>query len=314
MKLIIKSFIITLILVLVLAMLTSCSSNQKTATVPTATKSSTRSSKPTATPTPKLTATPEPIPDILSVLNNYYSEHEAEDKYQIEKKPVKGIVSGEYTMSLVADEVPDSNGTAIVQTKTGSSNVEIDFSYSTFFGQKICSPTLIKAVSLATVRALAEYQGLENIEEYTNQVIASYDDSKYTHIVFVGDYACSFKPQDIYATILNAIHVPEFKANFSDDKYESATYSDLTAKLNSGTEYSFKAKVTRYQSGSYRNSYAKYKCLIIEAELNSGESIRIAQFPEKVPISFEEGKEYTFFGTTMFDTSDNLIFYLHYAE
>lgn len=316
MKRIKKTVIIAFAFALVITVLTGCSSNQKTqpTAAPTATNTPTPSPKPTATPTPKPTATPEPIPDVLSVLNDYYSAHEADDEYQIKKKPGKGILSGEYTMSLVADEVPDSNGTAIVQTKIGSSDVEVDFSYSSFFGKDICSPTLIKAVSLATVRAIAESQGLENIEEYTKQVIASYDDSKYTSIVFVGDYACSFKPKDVYATILYAIHVPEFKASFSGDKYESATYGDLAAKLNSGTEYSFKAKVTSYQSGEYRNSFAKYKCLIIEAEIDSGETIRIAQFPEKVPIVFEEGKEYTFYGTTMFDTSDNLIFYLHYAE
>ena len=128
MKRIKKTVIIAFAFALVITVLTGCSSNQKAqpTAAPTATNTPTPSPKPTATPTPNPTATPEPIPDVLLVLNDYYSAHEADDEYQIKKKPGKGILSGEYTMSLVADEVPDSNGTAIVQTKIGSSDVAME--------------------------------------------------------------------------------------------------------------------------------------------------------------------------------------------
>ena len=299
-------------LVLLIFALTGCSTS--TPSKPQATSTVRITAVPTIKPTTAPTATPEPVPDILSTLNDYYAAHEADDEYQIKSAPKKGYVPGEFSMSLVADVVPDSNGTAIVKANSGNSSIEIDFQYSTFFGKDICSPTLIRTVSLATVKAIADAQNLDNADDLASAVIATYDESKYTSIVFVGDYAFSFKPKDVYATILSAVNCKEFSESFSSDPYSVASYDDMTIQLNSGSKYTFIGTVKSYGSGQYRNSFAAYKCLMIEAELEGGQVVNVVQFPENVPIAFEVGKQYAFYGTTMFDTSGNLLFYLHYAE
>lgn len=217
-------------------------------------------------------------------------------------------------MSLVADEVPESNGTAIIKAKRGSKSFDISFQYSTFYGNKICSPLLIKAVSVATVKAIAEFQNLDNAEELAKAVLASYDESKYTTIVFVGDYAFSYKPKDIYATILTVSNITEFDESFSDENYVIASYDDMAVQLNSGSKYSFSGTVKSYGCGEYKNSFAEYKCMMIEVAMDNGKIVRVVQFPENVPISFEKEKKYTFYGTTMFDVFGNLLFYLHNAK
>lgn len=307
-----KLLISVLLFSLLCLTLTGCTSSQpvQPTALPTQQPTATATVKPTVVPT----ATPEPFPEILSILNDYYSSHQAVDEYQIRESPTKSYGDHEYTMSLVADEVPNSNGTAIVRTNVGSGSVKIDFQYSNFFGNDICSPSLIRAVSVATVKAIAAAQNLDNSDELVKAVIASYDESKYTSIVYVGDYAFSFKPKNIYATTLTAINCNEFKESFSSSKYETASYEDMSIQLNSGSEYKFEGTVKAYGNGQYRNSFASYKCLMLEVEMDDGKIVKIVQFPENVPISFTVGQKYFFYGTTMFDVSSNLLFYLHYAE
>lgn len=307
-----KLFMVIAFGVLMSLILSGCSSSQQVQPTqePTAQPTATPTVKPTIVPT----ATPEPIPEILSILNDYYSEHESTDEYQIKDNPRKEYADGAYSMSLVADEVPDSNGTAIVNAKSGSKTIEIDFQYSTFMGTKICSPSLIKAVSVATVKAIANMQKLDNVDELVKNVIASYDELKYTSIAFVGDYAFVFEPKNVYATVLNVINYKDFLKSFSNNEYENATYDDMIMQLNSGSKYAFNGRVKTYGSGQYKNSFAAYNCLMLEVEMESGQIINVVQFPEKVPISFEVGQNCIFYGTTMFDVSGNLLFYLHYAE
>lgn len=303
---------VIMMLTLLCLFLTGCSTSQ-TAQV-TQKPTTYITTAPTIRRTPLATFTPEPLPSILEVLNDFYNAHEGEDEYQIKTKPQKGYIDGEYTMSLVADEVPDSNGTAIIKTKRGSKSFEIVFQYSNFYGNNVCSPSLIKAVSVATVDAIAQLQNLDNVDELTKSVLASYDESKYTRIVFAGDYAFSYKPKDTYATILTALNITEFNEAFSDKNYATASYDDMTVQLNSGTKYSFAGTVKTYDCGEYSNSFATYKCMIVEVGMDNGKTVRVVQFPEDVPISFEKEKKYTFYGTTMFDTSGELLFYLHNAK
>jgi len=300
--------IFVLVMVLASLFLGGCSAPQKV--TPTAKPRL----RPTITATIKPTVTPAPIPDILSYLNEYYISQEESAEYQVEDPPKKGYRTGEYTMSLTLDEVPQANGTAVVNAKTGSSSVEIEFHFSNFLGTKVCAPSLIKAVTVATVKAIAEKQGIDSAEALANDVVTSYDNMKYTSIVNVGDYAFVFEPADTYAAVLSAINLSEFHAGFSPDTYTSVSHSDLSAKLNSGSKYNFTGLVKSCKSGQYRNSFALYKCLLVEVELETGEIVTVTQFPEKVPLTFKVGSTYSFYGTTMFDISNNLLFYLHYAK
>lgn len=311
-----KSLFFAAVLVILSLALSGCSPTPepqkpvRPVATPTARLTITPTVQPTATPT----VTPEPIPDTLSMLNDYYLENEAEDEYQIQQPPMQEGIAGMYTIHLAHDEVPFANGTAVIHAEAGSSSIEIDFIYSDFYGSQLCAPRLIKAVSVATVKAIANAQHLDNADELAKAVIASYDETKYTHIVFVGDYAFSYKPTDTYAAVLNAVNCKEYKASFSDSEYDDATYDDMIIQLNYGSKYSFEATVRSYEDGQYRNTYASYKCLMCEVEMENGQFVNVVQFPEKAPIAFEVGKKYTFYGTTMFDTSGNLLFYLHYAE
>lgn len=302
---------IAVLTILIMITLTACSA-PKPAPTPTPVPTSTPTNEPTATPEP--TSTPEPVPPILAMLNEYYSSHEREELYHIKAKPAASYSDGEYEMKLVCDEVPDSNGTAIIKAKSNQESFEIDFSYSNFLGVEVCSPELIKAVSVSTIKALGEYQGIDNIDSLVSDTVASYDDEKYTTVVSMGDFAVVFKPKDTYATVLSVIKMDEFAKSITVSDYEDAAYSDLSAKLNQGSKYHIKGIVKTYESGQYTNDYYTYKCKLAMVELETAETLTIAQFPEKVPINFEEGNQYDFYGTTMFDRAGNLLFYLHYAE
>lgn len=292
--------------------LSACGSTQPAQ--PIASSTPRRTSTPTLKPTTAPTATPKPIPEIMAYLRDYFAAHEAKDEYQIRKMPELSYRGGPYEMWLVYDEAPNSNGTAIVQASEGSNTVEINFSASNFMGAEICAPALIKSVTTATTRALAEIQGVEDVEPFVKKVIASYDETQYTYIVVVGDYSFIFSPKDVYVATLTAVDHNDFRATFDSSKYVAATYEDLNTKLNASSRYFISGTVSAYESGKYANSFATYKCKIITVQLDSGETISVAHYPNNVPISFEVGMKYTFYGTTMFDKAGSLLFYLHYAE
>jgi len=301
--------------VIILTFLTGCSSNTAVRSSPgnTAKQTYKPTVAPTLIPTVIPTATPNPVPDVLSLLHSYYAENESDYNYLVERTPQPHPVRG-YEMTLTYREVPQANGKATVFASHGSSDLEIIFDYSNFMGSKLCAPLLIRDVSAATVCAYAEMQGISNVNPYVEAVINSYDGSQYTSVITVGDYAFVYGVEGTYAAELTVKQISKFCGEFSSDEYVPATYNSLSAKLNAGSEYTFSATVKSIKSGQYRNTFSTYKCIMLDVELDSGETITIVQNPQNVPLSFEVGTKYAFFGTTMFDVSDTLLFYLHYAK
>lgn len=295
----------SLFLILSLICLSGCGSYEDDYTYYSATS--------TATYTPRPTATPVPIPDILSELYSYYNEHQNSEAYNITKSPAESYLDGEFVMELSYDDVPKSNGYAEIVAKSGSNSFEIVFRYSNYLGYKICAPELIKSVVKSTVLAIAENQSLDTPNTYVENVFACYDKTQYTSVVSVGNYSFAFSPSDIYAGTLTVTDMAEYY-NTSVSKYESVSSSQLLMKINEGTLCYFDAVVTDCKSGSYQNNYGTYQCKLIEVTLDNKTSLTVTQFFDRVPVNFEVGKKYTFYGKTMSLRSGEIVFYLEYGK
>lgn len=253
-------------------------------------------------------------PEILNYIYEYCLNCEDDYCFQVAEPPAVGYIDGTYRMSMTCDEVPEANGKAILVVNEGSSSVYIEFHYSKFMGIENCAPGLIRDVTQAVVKAIAEKNGILKNTALVDDVIASYSDTKYTHVVEFADYAVVFTPAGIFAAELAVVNKTEFQNGFEADDYKVCDLDYMYQKLNEGSKCCFSGKVMSNEAGDYKNSFSEYKCLMIESELPSGETITITQFPDKVPVNIDIGDEYIFYGTPMFDVSGNLLFYLHSAE
>lgn len=292
--------------------LAACSSN----TTPKATARPTRLITSTPRSTPTSTPTKEPVPPFLSMLYDHYQQNAQTDGYCLFGQPGRDPI-GTFEVALGLAEAPQANGKATVNVKRDSTSVEVEFTPSIFFGVEVCAPTLIKSVVKATVTAICNANKIDNANVVAENVLLSYDDKKYTSIIFAGDYAFVFSPCspfDSAVTRFFAINTKEYKSNLSLGQYEEASYESFTAKINATSRFAIKANVKSVENGGYSNSYSSYKCIIITAEDASGNTIKIADYYEKVPVEIIPGKTYTFYGTSMFDNYNNPLLYLHYAE
>lgn len=266
-----------------------------------------------ATPEPS----PEPVPQILSMLNEYYSAHEEEEEYQI--KTTASLVDSEdekYEMDLVLDgDTKEEYGIANIIANTGSDSFSVCFPYANVLYNTPCSSSLIREVSESAVRALCEYQGIKDSESKVKEVIASYDGYDYTSIINIGEYAVMYIPEGIlYCSELRAIKIDEFTGSVDISEYEDGTFDDLNAKLNERTKYHVRGTITNYKSGDYLISLYTQKCMRLTVELEDGGKVTMTQIPEELPISFVIGETYDFYGKTMFTLADTLLFNLQYAE
>lgn len=306
------------LLLAILTLLSSSACSGKTGS-PLATSQPSAKLETTATPSPRPTASseptasPEPVPAMISLLSDYYTEHESEDAYTVKRPIEKGLIPGEYRITLVYDEVSDANGSADIVGNIGSSDFRVEFQYSDFFGKKVCAPGLIKSVSEATVRQFCSVYKVNRPDEVVRAVLSTYDDVQYTSITFAANYAIVYEPSDIYASVLHFVSVKDFENNFKMGEYSPGTLSDFSQKINQGEKYYFIGTVLDYSSGQYTNAFSTYKCKKVKIQDEDGNIITAVQLPEKVPVSFEEDSLYIFFGSPMFDKNGDLLFYLHCA-
>lgn len=265
---------------------------------------------PTATPTAKPTATPIPTPRIISVLYEYLNANQDKEAYTMSGEPTL-VYSSEHTLKLVYDEAPTANGTAYIVVNTDSNDVNAYFAESNVFGAKVCAPPLIKSVVQDIVSAICQDAGVETVAE---KVLLSYEDGKYTYITYAGDYAFVFAPSDTYKADFYAVYMPDYRKQYRTGDYKPATYDMFCAQMNAASKFAITATVKDISFSSYRNSYKRYPCMIMKVEDASGNLYKIAHHMYKVPLSFAEGEQYTFYGTTMFDINNEPLLYLHYAE
>ncbi len=260
------------------------------------------------------TPTPNPFPSIVSELDTFISSHASPDGYTVKKSASPGYISGEYIIRLVLSEASDANGVAEVIYKEATNDIEIDFSYSDFYGMKVCAPSLIKSVSTAVVDFICDYQNISPSASFTKAVISSFDDAAYSDIIQVGKYSVVYSPSDIYASVLNLIDTEEYMSSFSPKGYSNAGYEEISLKLNSGEKYKITGVVQKCENGKYTNSFATYRCRLLTVKLTKGETITVAQFPDHVPVDFVLGQKYSLYGSPMYDINGNMLFYLDYAE
>ena len=167
----------------------------------------------------------------------------------------------------------------------------------------------ITATFLSTDSSLS----LEKAKEKMQTLINSYTGNDFSSVEESGEYLIFMEPFGSDSTIIHAKHKDEILSKINKDEYKDVDFSSYNApKLNKGSKVYIEGTVVDHERKNPGDSVTCIDYITIKA--SDGNEYRLSYNFFSIPVEFEIGASYTFYGNIAISQDDNPSIAIHYYE
>lgn len=227
-----------------------------------------------------------------------------------------------YTIVSSPEPTGKENFSFGINLDSGSTDFEVTFSgFEGTVDKSFELQYLNKSVDVANVRDYITATFLstdssltpEEAKEKMQMLINSYTGEDFSSVEESGEYLIFIEPFGSNSTIIHAKHKDEILSKINKNEYENVDFSSYNApKLNKGAKVYVKGTVVDHERQNPGDSVTCIDYITIKA--SDGNEYRLSYHFFSLPVEFENGESYTFYGNIAIGWDDDPSIAIHYYE